>query len=692
MKALGEGGHSVRPFTVHKTQTYQYAYLSGSNPEQVSIDLAVVPPAVGLWSFSSASSPRNPSGLYSETLYASIKHLFYSSSTLISAGASASLAFTPAGMQDESNLLFRYRVGDDITDLGGTFSRASTATYIDADGIVQTASVDEIRDGHYINGTRHLLVEASRTNVMTYSSDFMDASYGVGGVTKVGGFVAPNGSSEAVLAQETATSGLHQIVKAYPTFAPNTSQSVSVFVKASGRTAGEFIGIFGTDRFGVVFDLDTETLTDYEVGDGKVFNKSLTTVADGWYRLTVAGLPGSGSTSGNWYFRNNSGGTNNYSGDGVSGLLWWGFQAELNAPVASSYIPTSGAAATRSADNLEFEWVHAPQPMSIYTRMTELGTVDMASGTYAIWTIGKVAPRMAAYNTSNRWGIFHHNGTANEVASGVAPAPQTGDTVELIHLVSGSGAVQAALQVTNLETTGSGNPSDPLEFADAYGENVLTVGGWTGPVTGLFAIQAIEVVSGSTDLDTVRETTDDQTRLYVISMAQQGHGEGIVSGSFRLTAADATGSIVDDGKGHLIYSGSSAVVGNIFYGMGIATLRHTDGPFKDAVLSPYGAFFDTGSVVTVQFDATHTIYEHTITCTMDIGDFNYSLNPTCKGSSSLDDSGAVIDKFASGSLTPYMTTIGLYTAAGELVVVAKFPKPIKRAPDSQQTVVVRFDA
>jgi hypothetical protein len=34
----------------------------------------------------------------------------------------------------------------------------------------------------------------------------------------------------------------------------------------------------------------------------------------------------------------------------------------------------------------------------------------------------------------------------------------------------------------------------------------------------------------------------------------------------------------------------------------------------------------------------------------------------------------------------------MYTNLGELVAVAKFPRPIKRAVESQQTVIVRFDA
>jgi len=49
-----------------------------------------------------------------------------------------------------------------------TFSRASTATYVDADGNIQTASIDEPRFD-YSMGSKGLLIEKSRANLITYS-------------------------------------------------------------------------------------------------------------------------------------------------------------------------------------------------------------------------------------------------------------------------------------------------------------------------------------------------------------------------------------------------------------------------------------------------------------------------------------------------------------------------------------------
>lgn len=185
--------------------------------------------------------------------------------------------------------------------------------------------------------------------------------------------------------------------------------------------------------------------------------------------------------------------------------------------------------------------------------------------------------------------------------------------------------------------------------------------------------QALEIPSGS--------------QIYVINLAQNSYGERIRPGSFSLSVGASTGSIIDDGSGTLKVGISGSNVGHIFYSLGIATIQYHSG---DSV-NPFGLNLTTGSVLDITFKATQTIYEHSIICTMDEGEFNYTTNPSLILTSSASEDGKVVDFFASGSLTPYMTTVGLYTSLGQLVAIAKFPRPIKRASESQQTVVIRFD-
>jgi hypothetical protein len=165
--------------------------------------------------------------------------------------------------------------------------------------------------------------------------------------------------------------------------------------------------------------------------------------------------------------------------------------------------------------------------------------------------------------------------------------------------------------------------------------------------------------------------------LAVINIAQVAFGEKVRPGSVHVTTDSNAVGFLDDGKGQL--TSASVPVGHIFYEQGIAVLPK----------STLG--LDTGSLVTVNFDSSYTIYEHTIMCTMEEGEYNYSFNPSVHSTGSVSGSSLVLDNLASGSLTPYITTVGLYTDRGELVALAKFPRPVKRATDSQQTVIVRFD-
>ena len=188
--------------------------------------------------------------------------------------------------------------------------------------------------------------------------------------------------------------------------------------------------------------------------------------------------------------------------------------------------------------------------------------------------------------------------------------------------------------------------------------------------------------------------TPVEPTFYVIGVAQQAFGEKMRPSSIILTAANSTASLIDDGVGNIVSNASGMTVGTVNYELGLIVLKQFTGSFSGSVITDAGCYFYTGSQIEVVFDATQTIYEHQIICTMEPGEFNYSTNPSvnsASGSVAGFPSMRVLDQFASQSLTPYFTTIGFYTNRGELVVVAKVPNPIKRAVDSSQTVIVRFD-
>ena len=139
----------------------------------------------------------------------------------------------------------------------------------------------------------------------------------------------------------------------------------------------------------------------------------------------------------------------------------------------------------------------------------------------------------------------------------------------------------------------------------------------------------------------------------------------------------------------------------------------------------------------MSFRSTKTIFENEILITSKAGEFNYSQNPSAvdvtvgkvinhpitkrrnafpagvrkiklvddikrtpffTGSYDTSVSGSWDDYHDSASIDPtgsyittYISTIGLYDDAGDMVAVAKLPTPIKNLPDYDMNFIVRFD-
>ena len=97
----------------------------------------------------------------------------------------------------------------------------------------------------------------------------------------------------------------------------------------------------------------------------------------------------------------------------------------------------------------------------------------------------------------------------------------------------------------------------------------------------------------------------------------------------------------------------------------------------------------TGSNITCSFESTMTIYESQYKCTLLENEFNYPQNPSVISSSS--NSGIVYD-FATGSyFQPYITTVGLYNNAKELVAIGKLSQPLQSSNTTDTTVMVNLD-
>ena len=236
-----------------------------------------------------------------------------------------------------------------------TFTRASSGTFVDSAGVLQTAAIDVPRFDHNptTGESLGLLVEEARTNLALGSEEFNDASWAkVGATVTANTGAAPNGATTADLFTRTTT-GVSYATQTFTKAASAIQYTFSVFVKQS---VGNFcaLRVQGTypSRVDVVFNLSSATISTAASVFGSFTgpSASITPYANGWYRLTVTATSDAGVALQVLASFNSNGivvdGTDSVSNS--AGLLW-GAQLEAGA-FPTSYIPTTTAAATRSAD------------------------------------------------------------------------------------------------------------------------------------------------------------------------------------------------------------------------------------------------------------------------------------------------------------------------------------------------------
>ena len=226
--------------------------------------------------------------------------------------------------------------------------RASTATYLDADGVVQTAASGVARSNAYdydSDGVLRpigLLLEGAATNLFLQSINFAS------GWSKNGTFVtststepSPTGEFNAVTctfpAEAPNVSGFHSSI----TLTAGQTVTASVFVKPTNSDVFRFGfdgGVFGTNGY-ALFTFSTGSV-DTNVGDGAPIIPTMKKLSGGWYRVSITRTAvADGTTSVVLY--NGVG--------GASVLTLYGAQAEVGS-YATSYIPTTTAQVTRAAD------------------------------------------------------------------------------------------------------------------------------------------------------------------------------------------------------------------------------------------------------------------------------------------------------------------------------------------------------
>ena len=225
-----------------------------------------------------------------------------------------------------------------------TFDRASSATRVNKDGLIETVGADQPRVDYLNDSKGALKLEPSRTNLLTYSEELSNWT-NIQNVTVTDkDIVSPNGSQNASRINETAVNGVHRLFL-NPTVA-SAKHTFSVFLKAGTRKWAYLRLDGGTFEPRTWFDLENGVL-------GTVNSDHIASIEDfgnGWYRcsVTIAGTTYDTTplgiiaiTTGNNVY--------SYAGDVNEYIYAWSAQLEQGS-YATSYIPTQGSAVTRTLE------------------------------------------------------------------------------------------------------------------------------------------------------------------------------------------------------------------------------------------------------------------------------------------------------------------------------------------------------
>jgi len=208
-----------------------------------------------------------------------------------------------------------------------TFDRASSATRVNKDGLIETVGADQPRVDYLNDSNGALLLEPSRSNKITYSIPDSNWNIENGAIVTENYAISPDGSQNASRVQIPSGS-LARIHKSFTV--DSNEDSVSFYIKSN--TGSNFnVAFYLRDAgFGTVRYQDTSLEITTEWQRVKIENQDLS-AASVQVMVLFYNTAGSGNT---WDFS------------------LWGVQAEEGS-YATSYIPTQGQSGgvTRVADS-----------------------------------------------------------------------------------------------------------------------------------------------------------------------------------------------------------------------------------------------------------------------------------------------------------------------------------------------------
>ena len=265
-----------------------------------------------------------------------------------------------------------------------TFTRASGRTRINGAGVLESLGNNEpALDFNPVTlQPRWWLIEGARTNLALNSANFANASWVKLDTTGTANSIAsPDGGVNAAILTE-GVAGTADVVQSV-TISAGATFTVSVFLKQGNAPFQriEATDVASANGARVYLNYSTGVLgsvTNFGTGTGGT--ATVQAYPNGWYRVTV-----SSTVAASVVARLRLVSASSDGGGRVNNATYyaWGGQIE-QAPFASSYIPTTGAAATRAEDvaivsnYATLGWNETQGTLVIEAQLTAVGTTNAA--------------------------------------------------------------------------------------------------------------------------------------------------------------------------------------------------------------------------------------------------------------------------------------------------------------------------
>ena len=241
-----------------------------------------------------------------------------------------------------------------------TFTRAGNGTFVDSAGVLQTAATDVPRFDHNptTGESLGLLVEESRTNLLLRSEEFQTTwalsqllAFGSGSVADA--TTAPNGTLTADRITENSANAQRFVNQAVSGISASSTITASCYVKFDSPSRNFSLQVTdapsGGSGYAELYLTQSGVVTSPTPSSFTNRTATVENVGSGWYRVRLTITTAAVTTITIRLFIVDASNAQVYLGNGTSGIYVWGAQLEAGA-FPTSYIPTTTAAATRSAD------------------------------------------------------------------------------------------------------------------------------------------------------------------------------------------------------------------------------------------------------------------------------------------------------------------------------------------------------